>query len=797
MKSPRLSLWCALVAVACSAAAPSKPKTPAPCTPIVASSQPATQPKSALRPAPKPDPLVDELNLSFERGDPKHPDHWELNGAGYSLSAETEAAHSGQRGLYLRAPTQPAAGAFGVAGASLPIERARGRRVRLSGWIRTRAVGGYAGLWLRVDGPNREVVSLDNMHDTGPRGTTDWRRYEIELDVPTESSHVVFGALLVGTGEAWVDDLDVGFDLLDPKEAVNVHGVVLTADGKLVPGALVAALRRHASRPVQVVETGRDGRFSLSLPQADWAFSATAASGVAGFRQPHRLSSTRTETLRLGRIGFTVNGEVRTKAGARLPEDARLVLARYSNVEGDLFVVPLGADGKFTARLPPGQGYSASVWSKGVLSEPKNFSMSRDQYLLVDATVISAPPDAVVDWVRGAAVRLSSPEAGHGLDDLAPLADTVRGARIVALGEATHGTREFFQMKHRLLEYLVEKQGFTVFAIEANLPEARKVNDYVLHGTGDPAKALAGLYFWTWNTEEVLAMIRWMRTYNLDPKHAHKVQFMGFDMQTTSVAWPNVVAYLQKVDPTYAATLPAKMSGFADSSIGMTWRSLVADDRKVMRDGADAVVARLDAQRSAYTARSSAKDWRFAREDARVVAQAANMFEGGNGGSPVRDAAMAENVDYILSEEAKGEKVVLWAHNGHIADSPGWMGHHLRVAHGAEYRNIGFVFAEGSFQAIDQTGHGQGLHEFTLGPAPDTDVSTAFTRAGCELCILDLHRAPEGPIGEWFRIQHPMRETGAVFRNEEDMTVPARLADLFDAVVFVRTTTRARPNPRQ
>ena len=68
------------------------------------------------------------------------------------------------------------------------------------------------------------------------------------------------------------------------------------------------------------------------------------------------------------------------------------------------------------------------------------------------------------------------------------------------MGEATHGTHEFFQLKHRMLEFLVERMGFTVFGIEANWPESLAVNDYVLNGNGDPAKALAGFYFWTWNT---------------------------------------------------------------------------------------------------------------------------------------------------------------------------------------------------------------------------------------------------------------------------------------------------------
>lgn len=142
-----------------------------------------------------------------------------------------------------------------------------------------------------------------------------------------------------------------------------------------------------------------------------------------------------------------------------------------------------------------------------------------------------APP---IDWIRKNAIPLAGTEAGRGRDDLRPLRQLIGDARIVSLGEATHGTREIFQLKHRLLEFLATDLGFTIFSIEANMPEAYRLNDYVVKGTGDPAELLRGLYFWTWNTEEVLDMIRWMRAFNASGKG--RIQFTGFDMQTPTVA---------------------------------------------------------------------------------------------------------------------------------------------------------------------------------------------------------------------------------------------------------------------
>ncbi|WP_395842540.1 erythromycin esterase family protein [Archangium violaceum] len=132
----------------------------------------------------------------------------------------------------------------------------------------------------------------------------------------------------------------------------------------------------------------------------------------------------------------------------------------------------------------------------------------------------------------------------------------LKNVRVVALGEATHGTREFFQLKHRMFEFLVTRMGFTVFAIEAPFTGAWAINDYVLTGQGEPAAALAGLRFWTWQTEEVLALIHWMRAYNTSPEHPRKLKFYGVDMQAVHQEAARVVlAYLARVDPEHAEAL--------------------------------------------------------------------------------------------------------------------------------------------------------------------------------------------------------------------------------------------------
>jgi len=179
--------------------------------------------------------------------------------------------------------------------------------------------------------------------------------------------------------------------------------------------------------------------------------------------------------------------------------------------------------------------------------------MKRAAFLLAAVLAFTAAAQdssSVRDWISSHAVRLATPEASHGFDDMEPLRQVVGDARIVALGEATHGTSEFFRFKHRMVEFLASQMGFTIFGIEANLPEAYRLNDYVLHGTGDPAALIRGMYFWTWNTREVLAMVEWMRQFNASGKG--KIQFTGFDMQTPDVAAKIVGDFVAAQEPAYA-----------------------------------------------------------------------------------------------------------------------------------------------------------------------------------------------------------------------------------------------------
>jgi hypothetical protein len=140
------------------------------------------------------------------------PDGWFKAGQDpqdYDVGTDASVSHSGSVSAYVRSRTSNAR-SFGTLMQTVSASEYLGRRVRLSAFAKTSDVRRSAALWMRVDGPNRQVLVFDNMPDRPLTGTTDWRRAEIVLDVPAEARAISFGILLTGNGQVWVDDLTFG-----------------------------------------------------------------------------------------------------------------------------------------------------------------------------------------------------------------------------------------------------------------------------------------------------------------------------------------------------------------------------------------------------------------------------------------------------------------------------------------------------------------------------------------------------------------------------------------------------------
>lgn len=411
---------------------------------------------------------------------------------------------------------------------------------------------------------------------------------------------------------------------------------------------------------------------------------------------------------------------------------------------------------------------------------------------------IPTPPEAI-EWMRPHAIPLISVEPGAGFDDLRPLADRMAGARVVSLGEATHGTREFFKLKHRLFEWLVAEHGFTTYGFEATFPESLDVDRYIRGGTGNAGHALASMRFWTWDTEEVLDLIEWMRLANQGRDGDEPLHFYGYDMQMPGSGMLGVIDYLREVDSALAeATLRDLGAVRTDGGLAVFDKRSPEEKEAVVRS-ADALLAAFDTHREAWTAQTGERAWCLARLHAAVVTQGLVQYVDPSKAFDVRDRSMAENIAALLEVEGTG-RLVSWAHNGHAqkvsraGDTPS-MGQHLDDVFGAEHVVVGFAFGEGSFQATAMPG---GLQDHTVGPPIEHSFDAALAAVGPAVFALDLGTAPtEGPVHEWLASGPVTRSIGSAYSEEyaEHFWYSRDPRQMFDVIVFVAETTAARANP--
>jgi erythromycin esterase len=185
---------------------------------------------------------------------------------------------------------------------------------------------------------------------------------------------------------------------------------------------------------------------------------------------------------------------------------------------------------------------------------------------------------------------------------------------------------------------------------------------------------------------------------------------------------------------------------------------------------------------------ASAKDTDWGIQNARLVLQFTQLKTGGLG---VRDQKMAENIQWI-AEQNPGAKMVVWAHNGHVGYGIGSMGSYLKQMFGKQVVSFGFAFNQGSFRAVET---GKGLHDFTVGPAPEGSWDEALAATGIPIFALDLRRVPvQGPAVRWLQEDHSSRSIGAVYSDATAHVYwsDTRQRNAFDAVLFVEKTTAAR-----
>ncbi|GAB3570120.1 erythromycin esterase family protein [Spirosoma luteolum] len=384
-------------------------------------------------------------------------------------------------------------------------------------------------------------------------------------------------------------------------------------------------------------------------------------------------------------------------------------------------------------------------------------------------------------------------------------------AQFVGLGEETHGTREFFQVKHRLLEFFVREMDFRVIAIEGSYAALQNINDYVMGRTDDGAKALASQQFWTLDTEEVRAMMDWARRYNASVQSDKRIKFVGVDIQYNQPGKDRILSYLKLVAPERVAATEAFLRTDLDLLNTVledaNRQRRAKDSLKTLRVHYESLQRFLDENKADLIAHSSQAEHEQICNYVGVITQYIDAHSRSDTAESVaRDEYMAENFQRFVNREPAGTRFVLWAHNVHIAKgrtkSFKPLGACLRQFYGDKYYALGFSFNHGSFQAREaQSTHsskGGLLTSFTVPPALAGSVDWYLTQTLQKMYVVDWRATPKNEdVINWLKLPCPMRSVGAIYSAGSDTSFfyPIILDQHFDGLLFINSTTRARPNP--
>ena len=395
--------------------------------------------------------------------------------------------------------------------------------------------------------------------------------------------------------------------------------------------------------------------------------------------------------------------------------------------------------------------------------------------------------------------------------DLDPLLRRVGSASVVLLGEATHGTSEFYRMRERITHDLIIEKGFRFVAIEADWPDAARVDHYVRHFEYPPSEwtAFARFPSWMWRNNEMRDFVIWLRQHNGTLEKDERVAFHGLDLYSLYDSIRSILNYLDEVDPAsakvarerYGCLTPwqSDPATYGHAALTGSYPTCEADVVRALTD--------LQAKRLAY-AEHDGERFLDAEQNARLVANAERyyrvMYYGSRASWNLRDNHMFETLKNLLAFHGADSKAVVWAHNSHVGNAGA-----TEMAARGEH-NIGQLcrkeFGDGAFSV------GFGTHSGTVaaasnwdGPMEIKDVRPSHRESYERLChttgqtrfTLGLRgRSDElcGPAG--LGKERLERAIGVIYRPETEMAshyFRANLPQQFDEYIWFDSTRAVTP----
>ena len=388
--------------------------------------------------------------------------------------------------------------------------------------------------------------------------------------------------------------------------------------------------------------------------------------------------------------------------------------------------------------------------------------------------------------------------------------DRFADAKVLLLGEATHGSREFYIARAAITRRMIERHGFSVVAVEGDWPDAARIDDYVRHQAPRPRQGDSFVRFptWMWRNLETLAFADWLRGHNQGLPDQQRVAFRGLDLYSLQQSMNAVVDYLGVRDAAAAAEAKARYACL------FPWREEPSRyGHAIAHSGLagceDEVVAQLRTMldRRIAALAGDGEEWFDAAQNARIVVAAESYYRalylGAAESWNLRDRHMFATLQSLLAHGGDHTKAVVWAHNSHIgnasATAMGWrgefnLGELCRMAHGDEAVAIGFGTDRGLVAAASEWGGPMEIK--VIRPARHDSWEHAFRHSGFARSLTEWRSPSRRALAQSLRRSMLQRAIGVVYRPESELLshyFEAVLADQFNAYVWFEDTRPVTP----
>ena len=376
------------------------------------------------------------------------------------------------------------------------------------------------------------------------------------------------------------------------------------------------------------------------------------------------------------------------------------------------------------------------------------------------------------------AFKINDTNSNIDIENNDELNSIFENVRIFGFGEATHGTKEFFDLKFKFFKYLVNNQGVRNFAIEASYGNCLAINNYIKWQENDPKKLLRKIGFWIWNSEEVLALIEWTKTYNDDKIETDQISFYGIDIMDCSNSAKLISEFLKENPIENKANFLEILNYYTSKSKSEELKKKALNEHLIKMSELENIVKNSDIE---------SKDFYTKLQNS--IIQYINFRLDYT--QETRDRVMSENINQILISSGSESKIFVWSHNFHIKKNNITytndlaMGHFLKEKYGDEYYSLGFDFATGEFNAYSI--ENRKIEIFSITEPMNNTSSELFNVSNLDYFFLDFNSISAIRIlDDYINTKVKYRGIGSTYSPK--MIEKEKLKDAYDGIIFVNNT---------